>query len=422
MLSTSPQKINPNTYNAHSKQSAFHHAVRKHDYVLFNGGRGSGKSTAGAIQSILEAWQYQPQSAGVVIAPTYPMLEDASMKEFFHWLPRAMIADWHKQRRVLTLTNGSEIAFRSAEHPDSLRGPNRTWAWLDEPRNIKTREVFDIVSAQLRPTRKCWLTTTPAGIFHWMYDLFVEHPLPNSKWIHVRTRENPYVPDEYERTLRMQYTGLFASQELDAEWVSFEGRIYDNFDLAENVSESAEYNPDLSVMWGVDDGYAQGQGIGTVGYHPRVVLLAQLTAIGGLNIFNEYVAASQLSETTINTLIGSEDGTQAGWPYRAPDVAYVDSSAAELKARIWERGITTVGATHPVSEGIKNLRRLICDGNGVRLIKIHPRCTNLIRELQLYRYDDASKVANVGEPKPLKLDDHGPDAARYLAWPLRYNN
>lgn len=401
-------------YNAHAKQRRFHKSVRQYDYVLFNGGRGSGKTTAGAIQSVLESCRYQPGSSGMIVAPSYPMLEDASMKEFFNWLPRHFIREFNKQRRIVWLTNGSEIAFRSADNPDSLRGPNRSWVWFDEARNLKTREAFDIAAGQMRQTRKFWLTTTPSGIFHWLYELFVEKPLPSSAMITVKSAENPHNSPDYATNLRAQYTGLFAAQELDAAWVSFEGRIYDNFELEHNVSEEAEYNPALEVMWGVDDGYAYGSGPGHANYHPRVILFGQMTPVGGLNIFDEYVAALELSEVSLDNALSR--------PYQLPRVAYVDSSAAELKARIWERGISTIGATHTVVEGIKNVRRMICDGNGVRLLRIHPRCVHLIREMQLYRYDEARKTATVGEPAPLKVDDHGPDAVRYLCHPLRYGS
>lgn len=401
-----------NVYSAHRKQAAFHRAVRAGDYTLFNGGRGSGKTTAGAIQAILESIEYQPGSKGVIVAPTYPMLEDATMSEFFMWLPRQYIRDWQKQRKVLTLTNGSEIAFRSADNADSLRGPNRAWAWLDEPRNLRTREAFDIVVAQLRPRVKCWLTTTPAGIFHWLYELFIAKPMPGSSVITVRTNENPYLPDEYTTRLKTQYTGAFAAQEIDAEWVSFEGRVYDNFSVGDNVSTEADYNPALPIIWGCDDGYASGQGPGTAGYHPRVILLCQETPQGGLHVFNARFACNELAEQSIDAVMS------LGYP--APDRVYVDSSAAELRGRIWQRGIQTISATHPVSEGIKNLRRLICDGQGVRLLKIHPRCSELIRELQSYRYDPASSAVQAGEPKPLKLDDHGADALRYATFHLRY--
>lgn len=236
--------------------------------------------------------------------------------------------------------------------------------------------------------------------------------------------DNPTSDPDYEYRLMLDPDPVQRARLRWGNWdiTSTEGRVYPNWGL-ENISTDAEYNPDLPVMWGVDDGYAQGQGRGSMSYHPRVVLLAQMNSIGGLNVFAEYVATLQLSEMTLDTLIGKvgeDEKEYTGWPYKAPEVAYVDSSAAELKARIWERGIQTVGATHPVNEGIKNLRRLICDGNGVRLIKVHPRCKELIRSMELYRNDPHSHVANVGEPKPLKLDDHEPDAMRYLAWPLRY--
>jgi len=401
------------TYNAHPKQTAFHHYVRRYTDVLFSGGRGSGKTTAGAIQAILEAVQYQPGERGIVTAPTYPMLEDATMYEFFRWLPRGMIKDFNKQRRLLRLINGSEIAFRSCDNPDSLRGPNRAWGWMDEPRNLRTREAYDIISAQLRPRRKLWLTTTPSGIFHWIYDLFFTHPVPNSRMITVRTAENPYLPTSYEQVLRSQYTGAFAQQELDAAWVSFEGLIYDNFSLAENVSRAAAYSPDKGrVFWGMDDGYAEGEGAGTAGYHPRVVLLGQFTAIGGLDIFAEYY----------RTLVSAHKDTLGevlAWPYPRPELVYADSSAAMMRGELSKAGLHNTGATHVVAEGIKNLRRLICDGQGMRLLRIHPDCVHLIREMQSYRYNPRSTAATAGEPLPLKIDDHGPDALRYLAWRLK---
>lgn len=401
-------------YRAHAKQRAFHRAVRAHDYVLFNGGRGSGKTTAGAIQAILEAAHYQPGSRGIVVAPTYRMLADSTKRELLYWLPHHWIRQYKQSDELLILHNGSEIVFRSCTDPDSLRGPNRAWAWLDEARNLRTREAFDIVYAQLRPTRKLWITTTPSGIFHWLYDVFIQSPLPNSHTVTVRTNENPYLPDTYEVGLRSQYTGAFAQQELDAQWVSFEGRIYDNFDLDHNVTTDAEYNPALEVVWGVDDGYAYGQGPGTASYHPRVFLLAQWTPQGGVNIFAEYYQTGELSERSLDNVLAL--------PYARPTMAFVDSSAVELKARIWERDIQSVGSTHPVSEGIKNLRRLVCDGNGARLLRVHPRCANFIREMQSIRYDDGAGQAAAGEPKPLKVDDHGPDAARYLTWSRRFTS
>jgi len=389
-------------YRAHYKQSAFHNAVRNYDVVLFNGGRGSGKTTAGAIQALLEALEYQPGSAGIIVAPTYPMLQDATMKEFFKWLPLNEKRAFYKQRHVLVLRNGSEIAFRSADNPDSLRGPNRAWAWFDEPRNLRNRDAFDIVAAQLRPTRKMWLTTTPAGIFHWLYQIFVANPLDDSHVVTVRTTENPYLPETYADSLRRQYTGKFASQELDADWVSFEGLVYDNFSIEHNVTEAAEYKPDWGrVVWGVDDGYAYGDGPGSAGYHPRVIIFGQKTPDGGYHIFDEYVEAGVADyATTI--------GDALSRPYTRPVIAMVDSSAAMFLGALYEHSVYSDGATHKVDEGIKAVRQMVCDGNEVRQLLVHPRCTHTIREFQSYRYDSPNR--------PAKVDDHCMDAVRYAVW------
>jgi len=223
--------------------------------------------------------------------------------------------------------------------------------------------------------------------------------------------DNAYLSEAFKQQMRSQYTGVFAAQELDAAFVSFEGLIYPDFSMAENVTTDAEYVPTLPVYWGVDDGYAHGDGIGTTGHHPRCIVQGQQRSDGGFNIFDEYYHTLELPETSIGAVLER--------PYDKPILALVDSAAPELRRRLAERDIVNAGATHKVSDGIKVVRRFICDGQGVRLLKIHPRCKNLIRELQMYRYDDRGHSVDGGEPKPLKLDDHAPDALRYLLFNFR---
>lgn len=209
-------------------------------------------------------------------------------------------------------------------------------------------------------------------------------------------------------TLGEKFDQEYAEDPRKAFAASIRGLVYPNFGDA-NVTTEADYKPDVGVYWGIDDGYAYGGGRGTLGYHPRVILFAQSNALGGLDIFDEYVVTQELSERSIEHAIAK--------PYTKPQFAIIDSSAAELRGRLWERGIQTIGATHVVVEGIKNLRRLIADPAGQRLFRVHPRCQELIYEMHHYSAPDEGSAA-VGEPKPLKKDDHCADAARYLAWVL----
>ena len=114
----------PAAHQIHSK-----HQVRERALV---GGIGSGKTMAGAWDAILQMTGWNPGMAGMVVAPTYPMLRDSTKRTFFEVLPPELIKSFNKTEGHLVLTNGSEAFFRSAEDPDRLRGPNLAWVWLDE--------------------------------------------------------------------------------------------------------------------------------------------------------------------------------------------------------------------------------------------------------------------------------------------------
>ncbi len=188
--------------------------------------------------------------------------------------------------------------------------------------------------------------------------------------------------------------------------------VYDNFDLAANVTPEADYQPELGpVYWACDDGYAYGDGPGHENYHPRVILVAQFTPQGGVNVFDEYVRAGvpDYAASIANVL---------ALPYPRPLRAFLGPGMAMFGGALHAAGIGTLTTNAQVAETIKNLRRLVCDGNGVRLLKIHPRCTHTIRELSAYHYDKQAH-ARFGEMVPAKVDDHAPDALRYLTAGLR---
>lgn len=291
---------------------------------------------------------------------------------------------------------------------------------LFEEANAFTEDDLNEIIGRMRGKagdyRQIILMTNPDAPNHWINQRLI---LGGEAAVYYSgALDNPHNPPEYIENLQ-RMTGILYERLVLGHWVQAEGVIFDNFSPEFNVSEDAEYNPNFPVLWGVDDGYVHGNGPGHANYHPRVILFGQPTAIGGMNIFDTYIADTELSEISIkNALVRHPDNDET--PYKIPDTAYIDSSAQELRQRIWDAGINTISSTHPVHEGIKNLRRFIGDNLNPRLFKVHPRCRQLINEFQSYRYDPDSRVANVGEPKPLTVDDHCPSAARYLMWHLRY--
>lgn len=241
-----------------------------------------------------------------------------------------------------------------------------------------------------------------------------DYPFALSRAFYPATLEdNPAADPDYARRIIATGDPVLIAQllhgDFDIEYT--EGRIYDNWTL-DNISAAVLYNPDRPVYWGVDDGYVEGEGRGYASYHPRVILFCQDSDIGGVNVFDEYLATGETYDETIDALLAK--------PYRRPEMAWIDGSAAMFRAELGKRDITTANGTHKVTEGIRNVRRLIRDGNGVILLSVHPSCTNLIYEMANYRSDPKAR-SEAGEIVPLKVSDHSQDALRYATWHKRWD-
>lgn len=188
----------------------------------FVGGIGSGKTFAG-VANIL---RQEPGSMGAVIAPTYPMLMDATVKAFKDLLGENGVDIIDKfvesPRPSAILTNGTEVMFRSGDDPDRLRGPNLNWAWLDEGAYC-SESVFDVMLGRIRvaPT-SFWVTSSP-NFKNWLYHAFRPGNQYGYSLHQASTRDNKHLPAEYVDMLSKRYSSAFAAQEIDGQFIDLEG-------------------------------------------------------------------------------------------------------------------------------------------------------------------------------------------------------
>lgn len=197
----------------------FNFLTSSSDLKCFVGGIGSGKTTAGVLQTLKEG---EHGTTGLVVAPTYKMINDVILEEFFEWAEDAIVS-FHKQDKIAHLKSGAKVLFRSAQNPDNLRGPNIGFAWIDEAAMID-KKVFDIILGRVRiDPGKIYATTTPKGN-NWVSDSFDEY-------IRAKTYDNPHLPDSYIERLEKQYTEEFRRQELQGEFVSMGGTLVDFSDI-----------------------------------------------------------------------------------------------------------------------------------------------------------------------------------------------
>lgn len=395
--------------------------------VLISGPAGTGKSTTWLKRMHDDARNY-PRSRQLILRETRVSLTTTGLVTFENYVlgpdnPLVVNGPSRAHRDSYKYPNGSEIVVGGMDNPTKHMSSDYDRIFFQEAIE-GTLNGWESLTTRLRngrlPVQQLVADTNPSYPDHWLKarcDAGVTRMIrgrheDNPRWFNHETGEWTLEGIEYIDTLK-KLTGVRGLRLFGGEWVQAEGVVYDNFDEELNKTELAEYDPSKPVIWGMDDGYAYGQGPGTASYHPRVILFAQEDGRGGVHVFDEYVATQEMEEKTI------QNALEKGYP--APISIYLDSSAAQLKGRLWNMGLFVVPSTHPVHEGIKNMRRIICDGNGVRLLLIHPRCTQFIGELLKYQYDENSNAAKVGERTPLKLNDHLADAARYLLWHLRYD-
>jgi predicted phage terminase large subunit-like protein len=189
-------------------------------FRLFVGGIGSGKTRAGTI----EAFRQPPNSVGMIVAPTYPMLRDATLRTFLE-LARAanILVNFKAGDMVAKLRGERTVLFRSGENPDRLRGPNLGWFMLDEAAMLSD-EVWNIMIGRLReePSRG-WAVTTPRGK-NWLYSRFTNGK--DCEIIKSSSRDNPYLPEGFIESLESSYTAEWQAQEIDGDFLDPSGAMF----------------------------------------------------------------------------------------------------------------------------------------------------------------------------------------------------
>lgn len=183
-------------------------------YRLLVAGVGAGKTRAGCIECLRQP----PGSIGMVLAPTYPMLRDATLRTFLDLVESAgVLREFNKAEMRAELGGSRTVLFRSADRPDRLRGPNLGWFWLDEAA-LMPHEVWLIMLGRLReePSR-AWCTTTPRGK-NWLHKVFLQGGV-DYHVTRASSRSNPFIPKEFVQSLLDAYDPTFAAQEVEGEFL-----------------------------------------------------------------------------------------------------------------------------------------------------------------------------------------------------------
>lgn len=245
---------------------------------------------------------------------------------------------------------------------------------------------------------KLWFNCNPENPRHWFRQEWIlkarEH---NALYLHFTMEDNPSLTDAIRQRYKSMYAGIFYSRYILGQWVMSEGLIYDMFDLTENV-----YRADIPRL----PHSARRTIACDYGTANPTVFLDIYDDGDRIYVDREYRWDSRKELRQKTDREYADDFMQfldGRWC-----TALVDPSAASFIAELRSRGIYVVEADNNVLDGIRHTGTLLAN----RTLQIHDTCVGLIDELGTYMWDD--KAAQHGEDRPVKAQDHGPDALRYF--------
>lgn len=228
----------------------------------------------------------------------------------------------------------------------------------------------------------------------------------------------PYGQDYIRRLDNL--TGVRKERLRYGRWAAAEGMIYEEWQADRNLSDRKLLPLDWPRVWGVDFGYT----------NPFVWQMWAIDPDGRMYLEKEIYRTKRLVEDhakdILKVVTRGEDGK---WKYPRPQAIVCDHDAEDRATLERHLGMGTVPANKNVSEGIQAMQaRVRLAGDGLpRLFicrdalverdeELHqagkPTCSK--DEIEGYVWEPSPDGKPVKD-KPLKINDHGMDSARYVS-------
>jgi phage terminase large subunit len=383
----------------------------------FSGPIGSGKSQA-LCQEAIRLSYLNPGRQGLIGAPTYPMLRDATLRSFLEVLGSNRIRhELNKSELVLSMKDtDSRIYFRAVDDFERLRGTNLAWFGLDEL-TYTTEEAWLRLEGRLRDPRASRLcgfaVWTPKG-FDWVYRRFIRDVVAGYDVILAKPFENRYVldkiPDFYDR-LKGSYDAKFFEQEALGEYLNVQsGAVYGAFKRSRNIRE-VEVDTRLPLYWALDFNVDPMSSIVAQkdGEEIRVVdevVLSRASTLQACEEFHGRYPNHQAGIVVYGDASGQRLQTAGTTDYQMIKEYFRQTAYRNLKFR--------VPPSNPsIRERVALVNaKLFSADEEVRLL-VHPRCTGLVADLEEVTFKPDSSI--IDKEKDSKRT-HLSDALGYLIW------
>jgi phage terminase large subunit len=338
------------------------------------------------------------------VSPSYKMSKNIVWRKLKNKLQDLRWAKKINETELsILLKNGSVIALKGADNPDSLRGLGLDYLIMDEFADIDPIAWFEV----LRPTLAdreghAMFIGTPKGIANWSYDLY-QNALLNEDWdrFQFTTIEGGNVSEKEIEAAKRDLDERSFRQEFLATFETYAGRIYYAFEREHNVKENPITDKDTSIIHvGIDFN------------------IDPMSAVVGIQFGNTIHLIDEIRIFSSNT-DEMVDEIKARYPDSKVFV-YPDPAAKQRKTSASGKTDLTILANAgfvvkcpnnhtPVRDRINAVNSKLCSINKTRSLTMDPKCKYTIEGLERQTYKEGTV-----QPDKTSGYDHQMDALGYL--------
>lgn len=419
-LKNAAQRPNVLSYIPNSPIHENYHKSAKIGRIL-RGGNRSGKSVAGAVETIWRAMGRHPYQR----VPEFPTRhrivtvdKDAGIEQIIkpllkQWIPPSELVNgsWEDSFKargsVMTFRNGSTIDLKThQQETESFAGVPLHSVWFDEE---CPKAIFNECRLRLIDYNGVWsMTMTPVEGQDWIFDRFIVTESKNVDMFEVDITDNPHLNQEALKFLdedldddekKIRQKGIFVPRG---------GLILKEFDYSRHVIKSGGPIPkSWAIYVSIDHGFN----------NPSAILWHAVSPKGNVVTFHEIYRNKTVIKDFVdmikkyNHTMGIQPMLYIGDPSMSQKSAITGTSPLQEYQR---HGIPLMQAKKDVDGGINKMNEYF------KYDKWHitEACPNCIKEFRGYSFNifTSPKIAdrnNVRET-PKKKNDHCPDSCRYF--------
>jgi hypothetical protein len=357
---------------------------------------------------------FKPEARYWIVGPDYSLAEkefrvvyiDITSKLKLGSKLRRSAYNVQQGNMYMELPWGTVLEAKSAHKPESLVGEGLDGVIMSEAAK-HSKETWQRFIRPALADKRGWaiFPSTPEGFnyYYALYELGSNPDFPEyQSWREPSWHNHILYPggrqDDEILAIEREVSEAFFKQEIAAEFTSFVGQIYDEFNRDLHVKQ-IKYNPAWKNYWTFDFGFSA----------PFVCLDIMVDPSDNVYVWREYQVQHLTTWEHGQILKNRTNPDQfhvdlmMGDPRGADEIATLAIMLGPMLARPvpWSNGV----------EAVK--RHLKLQPDGKPKLFIDPSCTELIRQMESLRRAAEKEGKNPKEGQH-DYDDHGPDALRYF--------